>query len=57
MHREEAGTVSFSRVQVGAHEILFDYRPAPLCEPATGSVEVLSRFAESSSRSRHRPGG
>jgi hypothetical protein len=43
MHREDAGTVSFSRVRVGSREIVFDYRPGPPCEPAGIATVRLDR--------------
>lgn len=43
MHREDAGTVSFSHVRVSPREILFDYRPGPLCEPSEVATARLGR--------------
>jgi len=45
MHREEAGTVSFSHVRVGPREVLFDYRAGPPCEPAEVARVQLARTA------------
>jgi len=43
MHREDAGTVSFSRIRVGPREVVLDYRPGPLCEPAEVATARLGR--------------
>jgi hypothetical protein len=43
MHREEASTVSFSHVRVGARDIVFDYRPGPFCEPAEFATVRIPR--------------
>lgn len=43
MHRDDAGTVSFSRVRVGPREIVFEYRPGPLCEREEVSTVRVAR--------------
>ncbi len=52
MHREEASTVSFSHVRVAAHELLFEYRPGPLCEATDVTVVRIPRLLGRS----HSPG-
>jgi hypothetical protein len=47
MHREDASTVSFSHVRVGAREIVFEYRPGPLCERSEIAAARLDRATSS----------
>lgn len=43
MHREDAGTVSFSRIHVSAARIELEYRPGPPCEGAPAIRTSLGR--------------
>lgn len=43
MHREDASTVSESRIQVGEREVAFLYRPGPPCEQGTIVARALPR--------------
>jgi uncharacterized protein with NRDE domain len=43
MHREDAGTVSFSRIRVGPGEVEFEYRQGPPCEGGRVYSPRLSR--------------
>jgi hypothetical protein len=52
MHREEASTVSFSHVRVGAREIVLDYRPGPLCEAAKVATVRIPRGLQDQASSR-----
>lgn len=43
MHREDASTVSRTRVRVSADEVVLGYRPGPPCEPAEETELRLAR--------------
>jgi uncharacterized protein with NRDE domain len=51
VHREEASTVSESRVRVGAREVAFGYRAGPPCEGGVLAWKELPRRGAASSRS------
>jgi hypothetical protein len=43
MHREDAGTVSFSRIRVGPREIAFEYRSGPPCGTGEAATVRMDR--------------
>jgi hypothetical protein len=44
MHRSDAETVSFSRIQVTDSDIAFFYSPGPPCQGCPGEIRKMARL-------------